>query len=248
MFRNTNPMMKKIDNFSLAEGIIINDKPMTAQGALTKLFFLLVIATIAAGAVVYSAFMGYESKIVTITGASIFIGFITAIIAAFKPMLSKFLAPIYAFAEGAALGGISIFAEIQFPGIALQAIAGTFVAFFIMTFLFKTRIIRATEQFKATVTSAIVTIMIMYLVNFVLSLFGVSIPAINGQGPFAIALSCVIVIVACLTFILDFDFLEKAEQNHLPKDFEWYGAISLMMTLVWLYVEILNLLSKLRRE
>lgn len=138
--------------------------------------------------------------------------------------------------------------EAQFPGIALQAISGTFIAFMTMLFLYRVGAIKATEKFRATLTTAIFAIMILYLIDIIGSFFHFSIPFISGSSPMAMVFSGLVVLVASLSLILDFDFIEKGAANLLPKDYEWYGAFGLTVTLVWLYVEILRLIALLRRE
>ena len=115
-----------------------------------------------------------------------------------------------------------------------------------MLFLFKTKIIKVTEKFRSVLMISMVTILAMYLINFIMGFFGHSLPFITGSSPLSIGISAVIVVIAALSLLLDFDFIQRAEENLLPKHFEWYGAFGLMVTLVWLYIEILNLLAKLR--
>ena len=138
--------------------------------------------------------------------------------------------------------------ETQFPGIAMQAVAATFFTFFIMLVLYRTGAIRATEKFRATIMSAMLTILVLYLINFVGGFFNFSIPFISGYSKMGIVFSVIVVLVAALSLILDFDFIEQGAQKMLPKDYEWYGSFGLLVTLVWLYVEILRLLSRLRND
>lgn len=227
---------------------MLGSEPMTVSGAVNKAFLLFLILAVSSAAVVYQAYMGYADKLMLTMIVGAVTGFILALIISFKPKTAPYLAPVYAFAQGAFLGGISVLLESQFPGIALQAIGLTFAALFVMLVLFKTKVIRATEKFRSTMMIALFSIMGIYLINLVSSLFGHPLPFIVGSNPISIALSGVIVIVASLMLIIDFDFIEKGQQNLLPKHFEWYGAFGLMVTLVWLYIEILNLLAKLRNR
>ncbi len=243
MFRSSNPVFSG-DRFNNQQ--ILGEAPMTASGAINKAFILFAILAVAAGAMVYQAYMGFADKVMITTGIGLVAGFILALIISFVPKTAPYLSPVYAFAEGACLGGISILLEVQFPGIALQAIAGTFGALFVMLFLFKTKIIKVTEKFRSTIFIAMITILGMYLINFIMGFFGSGLPFLVGSSPISIAISGVIVLVAAFSLLLDFDFIQKAEENLLPKHFEWYSAFGLMVTLVWLYVEILNLLAKLR--
>lgn len=243
MFRSSNPVFSG-DRFNNQQ--ILGEAPMTSAGAVNKAFILFAILAVSAAAVVYEAYMGYADKVMMTTVIGLIAGFILALIISFKPNTAPYLAPVYAFAEGACLGGISILLEVQFPGIAIQAIAGTFGALFVMLFLFKTKIIKVTEKFRSVLMISMVTILAMYLINFIMGFFGHSLPFITGSSPLSIGISAVIVVIAALSLLLDFDFIQRAEENLLPKHFEWYGAFGLMVTLVWLYIEILNLLAKLR--
>ena len=243
MFKSSNPVLSKINN---TDNNVLQGPPMTVAGTINKTFVLLLIATISAAAVVFQAFQGYADKVMSIVTIALFVGLGTGLVTSFAPKLAKFLSPVYAFAEGALLAGITLFAEAQFPGIALQAVSATFLTFFVMLFLYRTGVIKATAKFRATIMSALIAIVVLYLIEIIGSFFGFSIPFLNGSGPASIAASIIISLVAALSLILDFDFIEKGSQNLLPKDFEWYASFGLLVTLVWLYIEILNLLAKLR--
>lgn len=245
MFKSSNPILSKMDNINEQ---MLEGRPMTVSGTIGKTFVLLLVAAISASAVVYEAMMGYADKVMTIMTIALFGGLITGLVTAFVPKLAKYLAPVYAFAEGALLAAITLIAETQFPGIAFQAVTGTFVAFFVMLFLYRVGAIRATEKFRATIVSALLTILVLYLINIVGSFFNFQIPFLTGSSPVSILVSGIIVVVASLSLILDFDFIEQGSKNLLPKDYEWYGSFGLLVTLVWLYIEILNLLSKLRND
>lgn len=244
MFKSSNPMLSRMDSGVQA----LESAPMTVSGTITKTFILLMIAAVSAAAVVYEAFMGYADKVMLIMGIALFVGLGTGLATAFVPKLAKFLAPVYAFAEGALLAGLSLMLETQFPGIAMQAIASTFFVFLVMLFLYRIGAIKATAKFRATIMSALLTIMVLYLINLAGSFFHFSIPFISGYSTMGLVFSVIVVLVASLSLILDFDFIEQGAQKMLPKDFEWYGSFGLMVTLVWLYVEILNLLSRLRNN
>jgi uncharacterized YccA/Bax inhibitor family protein len=167
-------------------------------------------------------------------------------VTAFKKAWSPYTAPLYAAAEGLALGGISTFFEMRFPGIAIQAVGLTMAVFVGMLLAYKTGMIQATDRFKRGVVAVTAGIAIFYLVQMVLGLFHVAVPAVNGSGPIGIAVSIGISIVAALNLVLDFDMIESGAQARAPKYMEWYGAFALLVTLVWLYLELLRLLSKLR--
>ena len=243
MFKSSNPVLSKMEE--MPKGFV-GSGAMTVNGTIAKTFFLLLIAAIAGGAVFYEALMGYTDKVSTIIMITLIGGAITGIITSFVPKLAKFLSPIYAFCEGALLTGLSLMLEIQFPGIAIQAISGTLLCLGVMLFLYSIGAIRATEKVRAFLMSAMITIVILYGINIIGMFFNFSIPFITGNGPMGLLFSSIVVAVAAFSLILDFDFIEKGQAQMLPKDFEWYGAFGLLVTLVWLYIEILKLISKLR--
>ena len=243
MFRSSNPVLSKMNE--IPHGFA-GTNTMTINGTIGKTFMLLLIAAIAGAAVFYEAMMGYSDKVMTIMVVSLIAGLVTGLVTSFVPKLAKFLSPIYAFCEGALLTGLSLILETQFPGIAVQAISGTLICLGVMLLLYRAGAIKATEKFRAVLLSAMVTILVLYIINLIGGFFNFSIPFISGNGPMSILFSGIIVAVASLSLILDFDFIEKGQAQMLPKDFEWYGAFGLLVTLVWLYIEILKLISKLR--
>lgn len=245
MFRSTNPVLSRMDNNVSG---VLESAPMTINDTIGKAFLLFLIAAIAGGAVFYEALMGYADKVQMIMGIALFGGLGAGLVTAFVPKLAKFLAPVYAFCEGALLCGLSLILESKFPGIAVQAITGTLLVFGVMLFLYRVGAIRATEKFRATVMSALITIMVLYLISLIGGFFNFQIPFITGFGPMSIVFSGIVIVIAALCLIMDFDFIEKGSAQMLPKDYEWYGAFGLMVTLVWLYIEILNLLAKLRND
>jgi uncharacterized YccA/Bax inhibitor family protein len=176
-------------------------------------------------------------------------GFVVALVTIFKKNWSPFTAPIYALLEGLALGGISAIFEKTYPGVAIQAVGLTLGTLFVMLLAYKTGMIRATQSFKIGVIAATGGIAVFYLVEMVLSMFfHVNVPAINGSGPWGIAFSLFVVVIAALNLVLDFDMIETGVSGGAPKYMEWYGAFGLMVTLIWLYLEILRLLGKVRRR
>jgi uncharacterized YccA/Bax inhibitor family protein len=155
-------------------------------------------------------------------------------------------APVYADLEGLALGGLSAWLEIRYRGIVVQAVGLTFATFAAMFLAYRSGLIKATEKFKLGVVAATGAIALFYLAGFVLSFFGVALPLLNGTSTASIVVSGVIVVVAALNLVLDFDFIETGVSAGAPKYMEWYGAFGLMVTLIWLYIEILRLLGKAR--
>jgi uncharacterized YccA/Bax inhibitor family protein len=175
-------------------------------------------------------------------------GFGVAMVTIFKPNLARFTAPIYALLEGAFLGAISGLYNAAYDGIVLQAVALTIALFFVMLFLFATRIIKVTDKLRMMIVASTAAILLVYVVNMVLSLFGSSVPFLHDAGIVGIGISLVIVGVASFNLLLDFDFVERGVAAGAPKKMEWYAAFGLLVTLVWLYLEVLRLLSKLNRN
>ena len=156
--------------------------------------------------------------------------------------------PIYAVCEGLFLGGLSAVLETQYPGIVIQAVALTFGIFFSLLMAYKSKLIEPTENFKLGVFAATGGIFFIYMITFLLSLFKINVGYIHGSGMFGILFSLFVVVIASLNLVLDFDFIESGAEAGAPKYMEWYAAFGLMVTLIWLYVEILNLLVKLRNR
>jgi uncharacterized YccA/Bax inhibitor family protein len=173
-------------------------------------------------------------------------GFAVALITIFKPNLSPLTAPVYAALEGLALGAISAIAEARYPGIVIQAVALTFGTLFALLIAYRSRLIPVTQNFRLGIVAATGGIAIFYLVAIGLSFWGVRIPFLHEGSALGIGFSVFVVVIAALNLVLDFDFIEKGAEHGAPKFMEWYGAFGLMVTLIWLYLEILRLLSKLR--
>jgi len=173
-------------------------------------------------------------------------GFIAAIVTVFKKEWSPVTAPVYAALEGLVLGGLSALLETKYPGIVMQSVGLTFATLAAMLIAYRTGLIKATERFKLGVVAATGAIALYYVVGLVLSFFHVAMPFLQGNSTASIVVSGVIVVVAALNLILDFDFIETGVAGGAPKYMEWYGAFGLMVTLIWLYLEILRLLAKSR--
>ncbi len=170
-----------------------------------------------------------------------------AILTIFKPKLARFTSPLYALLEGLALGAISHVYEAQWNGIVLQAVGLTVGVLSIMLFLYGTRVIKVTDKLRTGIICATGAVFVVYLIAMVLSLFGVRVSFLNDGGPLAILFSLVIVGIAAMNLVLDFDFIERGAAAGAPKYMEWFGAFGLLVTLVWLYLELLRLLGNLRR-
>lgn len=241
----SNPILNE-NRFNEQERIL-EGMPMTINGTIQITAFLGLLLVCAATFVWSRMTAGYTDLAMMLTSGGTIVGFVLALIIAFTR--NKYLVPIYAVCEGCALGGISAIFEQQFPGIVTQAVAGTFAALFAMLALYKMRLIQATDKFRSVIFITTASIAGIYLVDLLGRwLLHMQVPLINSASPAGIAISVVIVAIAALNLILDFDFIEKGEQMMLPKDYEWYGAFGLMLTLVWLYLEILRLLAKINRK
>lgn len=211
---------------------------MTLDGAVNKTAILLSLCF--AG-----AFFGWNLPGLIMPAA--IIGLILAFITIFRsPAKAKVTAIPYAFVEGLMLGGITGVAESMYPGIAINAVGLTFAIVAAMLFFYKSGIIKPTENFKLMIWSGIVGVFSLYLINFIMMFFGNSISFIHSNGTFGILFSLFVVGLASMTLVLDFDFIEEAADKGLPKYMEWYSAFSLMVTLIWLYMEVLRLLMKLQ--
>src|SRR4030095_2891103 len=246
LFKSGNPTLsEKVFDKSLSVPST-STEVMTEKGTLNK-FGLMMILVLGAASFTWKA--AYEGKDVIpwMFGGAI-IGFIVAIVLAFVPRYSNILAPVYAIAEGVFLGAISAyynaaFAE-QAPGIVMMAVGLTFGVVIAMFALYRFGIIKATEKFKAVVITARAGVALFYLLAIGLRFFGVQMPLIHESTSWGILFSLVVVGIAALNLILDFDMIEKGVAKGAPKFMEWYGAFALMVTIIWLYLEILRLLSK----
>ena len=222
---------------------------MTIKGTAQKTFFLLLLAAGTACFTWSRALGGAEADLAAplpwMMGGAI-VGLVTALVICFKHTWAPVLAPVYALAEGLFLGGVSAAFEARYPGIVIQAVGCTFGTMAGLLLAYQSGLIRATENFKLGIVAATCGIGLVYLVSLIGSLFGYPIPFIHSAGPVGIGFSLVVVVIAALNLVLDFDFIEQAADRGAPKYLEWYGAFALMVTLVWLYMEILRLLSKLR--
>ena len=172
-------------------------------------------------------------------------GLIVAIVTIFKHHLAKYTVPAYALLEGLALGGISKFFEVMYPGIVNQAVMLTFGTLGALLLAYRSGLIKATENFKLGVVAATGGIFFVYLISWILSWFSVSVPMIHSNSNMGILFSIGVVVIAALNLVLDFDFIEEGSEKGAPKYMEWYGAFGLLVTLIWLYLEILRLLAKL---
>ncbi|HEV8343694.1 MAG TPA: Bax inhibitor-1/YccA family protein [Candidatus Binatia bacterium] len=242
--RSGNPALTA-DSFR-GERTLAGVETMTISGTVNKTALALLILLITAS---LTWNMGVEDGRV---GGFILVGviggLITALVTVFKKNWAPITAPIYAAFEGLALGGISAMFEARYPGIVSQAVFLTFGTLAALLIAYRSGWIKATENFKLGVVAATGGIFFVYLISFVLGFFGVNIPLIHGSGTFGIIFSLFVVVIAALNLVLDFDFIEEAAERGAPKYMEWYAAFGLMVTLIWLYLEILRLLAKLQQR
>lgn len=231
---------------AMERATVLDSEPMTINGAINKSFVLFGLLLLASFFVWDLYFKGFTDKVMMLG----MVGFVTSIISFIVIMVNRkvinIAAPVYATSEGLLLGAISSVIEAKYPGIAIQAIGLTFMALFSMLFLYRIGAIKCTEKFRSVLFMSTLSICGIYLINLIGSFFGLQIPQIFTSSLIGIGFSLVVVVIASLNLIIDFDFIERGAQQMLGKSFEWYGAFGLMVTLVWLYIEILNLLMKLR--
>jgi uncharacterized YccA/Bax inhibitor family protein len=222
--------------------------PMTANGAMSATLFLMVL-------LVGAATFGWSSVQIVTDGndpvipswafMAMIVGFVSAIVAMFKPKSARFLAPVYALAQGAVVGAISKVYNIEYPGIVLQAVGATIGVFVVMLTLYRTGILRVTDKFRRIVIGATLGLAAFYLVSFIAGFFGANLIP-TSSSPMSIGFSVLVAGLAAMNLALDFDFIDKAEAAGAPKHMEWFAALGIMVTLVWLYLEILRLLAKMR--
>lgn len=243
LMRTANPVLSE-KGF---EGFAELGERMTLQGTVNKTGILLLCA-MASAAWTWHLFMQSHNAAAVLPWLWIGTigGFVCALVTTFKKEWSPVTAPVYALLEGLALGGISSILELRFPGIAIQSVSLTFGTLLVLLLAYRSGLIPVTQNFRLGIVAATGAIMLFYLLQFVLGFFGVHFTSINGSGPIGIGFSLIIVGIAALNLVLDFDFIENGARMGAPKYMEWYGAFGLMVTLVWLYLEILRLLTKLR--
>ncbi len=242
MFESGNPVLNKEDVWSPAG----TGDVMTVQGAVTKTVFALLVTIGAAAFVWRGFFLGQDVMPFIVVGA--IGGIIVGLVNAFRGAAGPITTVLYAGFEGLAIGGISAYVQAnpRYRGIPIQAVALTFGVMFAVLAAYKARIVQATEGFKMGLIAAMSGLCLVYLVGFILALFGTRIPYIHESGPIGIAFSVFVVGLAALNLVLDFDLIERGARMGAPKRTEWYAAFGLLVTLIWLYLEILRLLMKLQ--
>lgn len=248
--KSSNPVFGK--NIFNQSAVSTSEGVMTVNGTINKTGLMLLIVIFAAtftwrkffGAIdpATPGVMPQGIMVWTMVGA--IGGLITALITTFSPRRAAMTAPIYAVFEGLFLGAVSAMFEARFPGLVMRAVSLTFGVFFIMLLLYRSGTIRATQKFRTIILAATGGIALVYLVSFIASMFGTNFGFMYGNGWMGIGFSLFVVAIAALSLILDFDMITQGANARAPKFMEWYGAFGLMVTLIWLYLEMLRLLSK----
>ncbi|MGN6211633.1 Bax inhibitor-1/YccA family protein [Parafilimonas sp.] len=246
LFQSDNPTLsQKIFSRSLSQS---DAGVMTVRGSIGKFGFLLFMVLAAASYTWYLYYNNQQQTMTTLMWVGIIGGLISVLAICFKPTLAPYLSPAYGILEGLFLGAISAilndaFSE-RYPGLVMQAVGLTFGVALAMFLLYNFRVIKATEKFKSTIFAATAGIAIFYVITLLLRVFGVNIPFMYDSSLLGIGISLFIVAIAALNLIIDFDMIEKGAEMGAPKYMEWYGAFGLLVTMIWLYIEILKLLSR----
>ncbi len=245
ILRSNNPVLKE----SAFTGQIATGGSMTVQGTVNKTgVLLLCVVVTSAWTWGLSHSETPEAAFPWMIGGALG-GLVMALVTVFKKQWSPLTAPIYALLEGLFLGGISAFFERSYPGIAVRAVALTFATLFVLLLAYKFNIVRATRGFKLGVIAATGAIFFVYLLNMIMSFFfHRPMSFLYDSSPLSIGISLIVVVVAALNLIIDFDMIETGARMGAPRYMEWYGAFGLMVTLIWLYTEILRLLGKINRR
>lgn len=217
-------------------------EPMTIRGTIDKTLFLLALAQVSA----VVAWNSVPANAIPVILGSVVAAFAVGFITSFYPSWSPVTGPAFAVLEGIFLGAFSGWMETLYPGIVAQAVAMTFAVFILLLLIFRARLIKVTEKFRLIVVGAMGAIALLYLAAIVLAFFGMPLRFVNEGGWLGILFSVIVAIVASLSLVLDFDYIGQGVANGLPKRHEWYAAFTLVVTLVWLYLEIVRLLMKIR--
>ena len=245
LMRSGNPTLQS--NTFPGAGAAAGENPMTLQGAVNKTAILLLLLT-AASCWTWGQMRAHPAYVGGWVMIWAIIGFVVALVTVFRKSWAPITAPIYAVVEGLILGGLSSVFELRYPGIVIQAVGLTFGTLAALLIAYSSRLIKVTQNFRLGVVAATGGICILYLVDLGMALFGHRIPMIHESGWLGIGFSLFVVAIAALNLVLDFDFIERGAQNNQAKYMEWYAGFGLVVTLVWLYLEILRLLAKTSRR
>jgi uncharacterized YccA/Bax inhibitor family protein len=251
LMKTSNPALGQNTFSNLADtqrgGLIDVQDRMSLNGTVNKTGILL-LCSIATAAWTWKMFLPERdmTEVAPLMMVGLIGGFIVAMVTTFKKQWSPITAPLYALLEGLVLGGLSAMLELRYPGIAIQSVSLTFGTLFVLLLAYRSGMIKVTQKFRLGIIAATGGIFVFYMLEMILGFFGVQFLSVNGSGIVGIGFSLVVVAIAALNLVLDFDFIEQGVQYGAPKYMEWYGAFGIMVTLVWLYLEILRLLSKMR--
>lgn len=244
-FKTSNPILKE-KNFRDAE--FTTSARMTVNGTLNKAILMLVVLLLTASYVWHKLSTGDLAAVQSMMMLGLFGGVGVVLYTVFTRKINAVTSLIYAGFEGLAIGGISALMNMSYPGIVLQAVTITFGIAFAMLLLYRMQIIKVTDKFRMGVMGATTGIFFIYLISMVLRMFGIQVPFIHSTGMFGIGFSLFVIGIAALNLVLDFDFIDRASTYGAPEKMEWMGAFGLMVTLIWLYIEVLRLLSILNRR
>jgi uncharacterized YccA/Bax inhibitor family protein len=249
--KTANPALNK--NTFLAFTVPAEGQAMTIQGTVNKVFLMTALLLLGA---VYTWKLYYDALAVqpemaarAVSGwliGGLIGGLITALVTVFKKTWAPFTAPVYAVLEGLVLGAVSAIAESAYPGIVIQAVVITFGILISLLLAYKSRLIKPTQNFRLGVAAATGGVFFLYLITFLLNMFGIPVGYLHNGSFLAILINVAVIIIAALNLVLDFDFIEQGAEHGAPKYMEWYGAFGLMVTLIWLYIEVLRLLAQTR--
>jgi uncharacterized YccA/Bax inhibitor family protein len=246
LMRSSNPTLND-RTFDKFERPVTLAEAMTLNGTVNKTGFLLLLTVLTAGWA-WGRFTAAENpaEMMPWLWGALIGGMVVAFVTVFKNAWAPVLAPVYALLEGVVVGVVSALYEARFQGIVFQAAFLTFGVLFALLLAYRSGVIKATENFKLGVTAATGGIALIYVAGWVLAIFGVRIPYIHESGLIGIGFSLFVVVIAALNLVMDFDFIERGVEHGAPKYMEWYAGFALLVTLIWLYLEILRLLAKLR--
>ncbi|WP_445001764.1 Bax inhibitor-1/YccA family protein [Exiguobacterium alkaliphilum] len=236
----SNPILRKS-----MESTAYATAPMTKAGTWSKIFTLLMLVTASAGVMWTLVPTIGEGLLFPLMIGSAVLGLVLALVITFKPNTAPVVAPLYGIIQGVFVGTVSYFFESMAPGIVGRAVMTTFIVAFAMWFVYSTGLVKVTQKFRAGIMAAIFTVMLLYLFQIGMSFFGTGLPFMTGSSPLALGVQFVIVIIASLALVLDFDFIARQVEARAPKHLEWVAAFGLIVTLIWLYIELLDLLYRL---
>jgi len=239
MMRSGNPALRA-DTFTKV-GAVSSANAMSIQGTVNKTFILLFLTVLSASWV-----WDEPIRFLPYLWPALIAGMVVAFATIFKKEWAPITSPIYALIEGVVLGVLSALIEKSYPGIVMQAVGLTFSILFCLLIAYKSKMIKVTDNLRLGIVAATGGIALLYIISMVMGFFGAGIPFIHEGGPIGIGFSLFVIAIASLNLVLDFDFIEKGAECGAPKYMEWYGAFGLIMTLIWLYLEILRLLVKLQ--